>query len=177
MEPNLTSVMHDWHDFYGLVGAASATLVGLMFVAASIGAGAVVANQQEQMKMFVTPTVVHFSTVLFICILMLIPTLTWLSLSMVLGWLGVIGLAYSMRQWVRVFSTLGSQIDLADRMFYVFIPSIGYLVVIASAGTLLAYRPLSADLVPVALVALLVAGIRNAWDTTLWITMHSRTQA
>jgi hypothetical protein len=31
-------VMHEWHDFYALLGTASATLVGLMFVAASIGA-------------------------------------------------------------------------------------------------------------------------------------------
>ena len=30
--------IHAWHDFYLLVGTASATLVGLMFVTATIGA-------------------------------------------------------------------------------------------------------------------------------------------
>jgi hypothetical protein len=38
MDPNLVSVVRDWHDFYGLVGTASATLVGLMLVAAAVGA-------------------------------------------------------------------------------------------------------------------------------------------
>jgi hypothetical protein len=28
--------LHEWHDFYALVGTASATLIGLMFVAVSI---------------------------------------------------------------------------------------------------------------------------------------------
>ena len=68
MEPNLASVVRDWHDFYGLVGTASATLVGLMFVAASVGASVFSASQQEPMKAYLTPTVAHFSSPLFICI-------------------------------------------------------------------------------------------------------------
>jgi len=77
MEPNLTSVVRDWHDFCGLVGTASATLVGLIFVAASVGASVFSASQQEPMKAYLTPTVVHFSSLLCICILILIPTQTW----------------------------------------------------------------------------------------------------
>jgi len=177
MEPNLASVVHDWHDFYGLVGTASATLVGLMFVVVSIGAGVFSTDHQEPMKVYVTPTVAHFSSVLFTCMLILIPTLTWLSLSVVLGCLGVAGLAYCTRQWTRVFSTLRSRIDLSDRIFYVFIPSVGYLLFVVSAGTLLLQWPFSAELMAAALVVLLVAGIRNAWDLTIWLIVQSRTRA
>jgi hypothetical protein len=46
------------------------------------------------MKTYLTPTVAHFSSLLFICILILIPTQTWLSLSMALGGLGAAGVAY-----------------------------------------------------------------------------------
>jgi hypothetical protein len=97
MEPNLASVVHDWHDFYGLVGTASATLVGLMFVAASVGASVFSASQQEPMKAYLTPTVAHFSSLLFICILILVPTQTWFSLSIALGGLGAAGVVYSIR--------------------------------------------------------------------------------
>src|SRR5215831_16111274 len=38
MQGSAAELFHTWHDFYLLVGTASATLVGLMFVAASIGA-------------------------------------------------------------------------------------------------------------------------------------------
>ena len=36
--PLIGSLAH-WHDFYSLIGASSATLVGLMFVAVSISDG------------------------------------------------------------------------------------------------------------------------------------------
>jgi hypothetical protein len=177
MEAQLESVVRDWHDFYGLVGTASATLVGLMFVAASVGANVFSTNELEPMKAYLTPTVAHFASVLFICILMLIPTQTWLSLGMGLSGLGVAGAAYSMRQWIRVFWMLRSQIDLADRMFYVFIPSLGYLLVIVSAVTLITYRPLSAEVIAASLIVLLLTGIRNAWDMSVWIITRSQTRA
>jgi hypothetical protein len=175
MEPNLAAVVRAWHDFYGLVGTASATLVGLMFVAASVGASVFSAGEQEPMKPYLTPTVAHFSSLLFSCILILIPTQTWLSLSIALGGLGVAGVAYSIRQWIRVFWTLRSRIDLADRMFYVFVPTLGYLLVAASAITLFEHGLSSAELIAAALIVLLLAGIRNAWDMTVWIITRSPT--
>jgi hypothetical protein len=33
------TMLEAWHDFFTLVGASAATLVGLMFVAASVGTG------------------------------------------------------------------------------------------------------------------------------------------
>ena len=177
MEPNLASVVRDWHDFYGLVGTASATLVGLMFIAASVGASIFNASQQEPMKAYLTPTVAHFSSLLFVCILILIPTQTWLSLSMAVGGLGIAGIAYSIRQWIRVFLTLRSRIDWADRMFYVFIPGLGYALVLVSAVALFEHRRSSAELMAAALIVLLLAGIRNAWDMTVWIITRSQTRA
>ena len=38
MDTSFAELVEDWHDFDVLVGTAAATLVGLMFVAASIGA-------------------------------------------------------------------------------------------------------------------------------------------
>jgi hypothetical protein len=64
LDPSLASVMHDWPDFYGLVGTASATLVGLVFVAASVGASVFNESQREPMKAYLTPTAAHFSSVL-----------------------------------------------------------------------------------------------------------------
>ena len=38
MHSSFSDLVHAWHDFHVLVGTASATLVGLMFVTGSIGA-------------------------------------------------------------------------------------------------------------------------------------------
>ena len=57
---------------------------------------------------------------------------------------------YALRQWIRVFWTLRSRIDVAARMFYVFIPTTGNLLVVTSAVTLFVHWPLSAELMATA---------------------------
>jgi hypothetical protein len=83
------------------------------------------------------------------------------------------GLIYSGRIWVRIFSGFGSGIDLPDRLFYALVPILGYLAATISAVALLMEAPWAPDLMAVALIALLVAGISDAWDMTVWIVMRS----
>jgi len=173
MDSELASLVRDWHDFYALVGTAAATLVGLMFVAASIGSGIFSEKHLEPMKAFITPTVVHFSAALFICILATIPTQTFTTRGLLVGCGGFAGLVYSGQIWVRIFSRFGSGIDFVDRTFYALIPVLGYLLATVSAAALLVEAPWAPDLMAVALIALLLAGIRNAWDMTLWIVTRS----
>src|SRR5262249_4281872 len=66
MDTSLAELVDDWHDFDVLVGTAAATLVGLMFVAASIGASVFTEKDRAALKAFISPTVVHFTTVLMI---------------------------------------------------------------------------------------------------------------
>ena len=120
MQPSLTDLVHEWHDFFLLVGTASATLVGLMFVAASIGAQVFTEKNREGMRAFISPTVVHFGAALFICMAAVV----------------------------------------------------GYLLVMASAVLVLERSPWSLDALAAALITLLFAGIRNAWDMTMWIVIR-----
>jgi hypothetical protein len=83
---------------------------------------------------------------------------------------------FHMAQWIRVFWTLGSPIDLTDRIFYVFVPPLGNLLVVISAVTLFVHWPLSAELLAGALIVLLLAGIRNTRDMTVWIVTRSPTR-
>jgi len=172
METSLASIVHDWHDFYGLVGTAAATLVGLMFVAASIGAGVFEKQHEEGMQAFISPTVVHFAVALFICILITIPSQTWLTLGSLIECAGLVGLMYSVRTCARIYRTLGSKLDRIDRLFYALIPVMGYLLVVAAATALLAHAPWSSELMAAGLIVLMLAGIRNAWDMTIWIVMR-----
>ena len=81
MPASVAELLHDWHDFYVLAGTASATLVGLMFVAASIGSSIFNEQHRAPMTAFLTPTVVHFAAVLFTCLLATIPTHSWRTLG------------------------------------------------------------------------------------------------
>ncbi len=91
----MLAALKDWHDFYELLGGAAATLVGLTFVAASIGAGILTRDHESAMKVFITPTVVHFSAILVACLLILAPLASETSLAVLLLAEGATGIAYS----------------------------------------------------------------------------------
>jgi hypothetical protein len=172
MSSSLTELLHDWHDFYGLAGTASATLLGLMFVAASIGASIFNEEQRAPAGAFLTPTVVHFAAVLFACLLMTIPTQSWHTLAALLGAGGLAGAIYCGRIVVQIIIRHRFEVDLSDRLFYAVIPFLGYLLVLISAVLFFMKIMASASLIAASLFRLLVAAIRNAWDMTVWIMIR-----
>jgi hypothetical protein len=173
MQGSVAELFHDWHDFYLLVGTASATLVGLMFVAASIGASVFSEQNRNALQAFISPTVVNFATALFTCIGVTIPSQTWLSLGLLLTAGGVAGLVYAGRVWVQMIVRRSFKVDAVDRLSYVTVPLVGYLLVLVSGILLLLRMPWSSDVTAAALVVLMFAGIRNAWDMTTWIMMRT----
>ena len=172
MSSSLSDLAHAWHDFYLLVGTASATLVGLMFVAASIGAQVFTERSREAMRAFISPTVVHFGAVLFICMAATVPSQTWVTLAVLLVLGGAAGTLYAARVWVQIFVRRSFAVDVIDRLFYALIPVAGYLLVAGAAFLLLERSQWSLEVLAAALVTLLYAGIRNAWDMTMWIVIR-----
>jgi hypothetical protein len=160
----------EWHDFYALIGGASATLVALMFVAASIGTGVFTRAHQAGIRSFLSPTVVHFTAVLVVCLLAMIPTQTWFVLGVLLGGVGGIGLVYSIWVWRRMLKHgIMGEIDTVDRLLYALLPLVAYVLVIAAGAGLIKQSGAGLNILAVALIVLLLIGIRNAWDMTVWI--------
>jgi hypothetical protein len=166
-------LFHDWHDFYVLVATASATLVGLMFVATSIGTTIFNEDHRAALETFLTPTVVHFAAVLFSGLVIVIPVESWTSLGAVLGAGGLAGAVYCGRLLVLVFVRHSFKVERIDRVFYLLIPFVGYLLVLASAVLLFMASHDGADVMAVAILVLLIAGLRNAWDMMLWIVLRT----
>ena len=177
MQAPAAELFHTWHDFYLLVGTASATLVGLMFVAASIGSSVFSEKHSIALQAFFSPTVVNFASVLFICIAVMVPSHTWLSLGLLFVAGGIAGLIYAGRVWVQMYPQRSFHVDAVDRMFYATLPLLGYLLVLVSGILLLLRFPGSTEVTAGTLAVLLFAGIRNAWDMTTWIMMRTPTTA
>ena len=76
----LAQEMARWHEFYALLGTASATLVGLLFVAATVSSGVFSSNRRAPLRVFLSATVVHFSGILAVCLIALAPLQSWLQL-------------------------------------------------------------------------------------------------
>ena len=174
MEGNITELLHRWHEFYLLIGTAAGTLIGLMFVAASISASYMTEKHQAGIQSFYTRTVAHFSTVLITCVVLLAP-LTARPFGVILLAIGGAGLGYASFVWVRMGRRgFTSTIDLADRFWYALSPVAGHLLLIAAAVMLLLVGDdYSLELLAAAIVLLLLAAIRNAWDITAWAVTRS----
>jgi hypothetical protein len=171
LSPTLDQALRDWRDFYMLSGAAAATLVGLMFVAASIGSSMFNRRGAAPMHAFVTPTVVHFAATLFVCLISVMPCDTARSLGGVIGLGALAGLAYCGRVIAIIVRRFAVGLDWEDRAFYALIPVSGYLLLLGSSAMEFDDRPTEANLLAaIALLVLFVAGLRNAWDMTVWIT-------
>ena len=178
MAPTLVDALRGWRDFYLMAGVASATLVGLMFVAASIGASLFSEKYLAPMRAFITPPVVHFGAILFVAMVSVMPGHSETSLGTILGLGALAGLAYSARIFALIFRRFAATLDWGDRAFYALIPVVGYLLLLASAATELARRPIEANrLAAAALVVLMAASLRNAWDMTVWLTSRTPTGA
>ena len=174
MNGNVTELLHAWHDFYVLIGTAAATLIGLMFVAASIASSYMTEQHKAGIQAFFSPTVVHFAAVLITCVVLSAPSLTWTVLGGLLLAIGAVGLGYSCTVWVRMGRRgFTATIDLADRFWYALSPVAGHLLIAAAAVMVLLRDERSLEVLAVAIVALLLAGIRNAWDITTWAVTRS----
>lgn len=174
IETDFTAPMQGWHDFYVLIGTASATLIGLMFVAVSIAASTFTEEQRAGVQAFFTPTIAHFSAVLVVCLIVLAPVSRWTWLGALLLGSGIIGLGYAGKVWRQMGRRgLTQRIDLEDRLLYVLGPFCGQALIALSGALMLLQAAASAYLLAVALVLLLLVGIRNAWDITVWSALRA----
>ena len=170
---HFAELVHAWHDFYLLLGTAAATLVGLMFVAASIGANVFREDNRAAMQAFLSSTVVHFVAVLMVCVVLEVPTHSWPGLAALLTLAGIAGGAYSARNLMHILIRRSFKVDMIDRLFYALIPIVGYLLILAAAALMFAQPQWGMDTLAAALIVLMLAGLRNAWDMMTWIVIKT----
>lgn len=93
-----------WHDFYVMLGGASAALTGLLFVALSINLKQIKESKRIDLQAFVTQTFFYFLYVLLFSALFLIPDLAPRGLGiplLVMGLIGLVSLIGRLVQMVR----------------------------------------------------------------------------
>jgi hypothetical protein len=84
-----------WANFYLLISAAAATLIGLLFAVITFGAERIVEDRTARIRMYLTPTVLDFASVLLLAALLTFPNHTRFTVSLCICLVGVAGLIYS----------------------------------------------------------------------------------
>ena len=123
-------------------------MVGLLFVAATVGAGIFGGARRAASRVFLSASVIHFTSLLVACLIVLVPRLTWLTLGGLILASGIFGLGYYGLTWRdMVRDGLLGKIDLDDRIRYAALPVVAYLVESASGVALM---------------------LRSDWDARRW---------
>jgi len=175
MDDPFRQMLREWETFYFLAGSSSAALIGLLFVAATLGASIVIPVTAGSAHTWATPVIVHFGSALLLSAIMTVPTLTATSLGSLLGLAAIADLAYLALTGFRLWRQNPIEpVESWDWIWNVIVPAVSHLLVLGTAIGLLANT--SQNLNPLALaVALLIAvGIRNTWDLTLWMSQQRR---
>jgi len=158
-------ILEHWHEFYGLVGTAAAALLALLFVAVSIGAGTLPPDSAGPTRTYTSPVAFHYTAVMFVSALALVPTETPALLGVLLGGSAMIGIAYAGFIIRRLLTDRIA--DLPDRLGYGLAPLGSYCGILVAAVLFHVGSARAADVLATGVMVLLIVNVRNAWDLLL----------
>ena len=161
-------MLHDWHEFYLLLGTAAAALLALLFVAVSIGVGFFTERSAGATRIYLSPVVIHFASVLFVSALALAPIGPF-EFAIVVGLNGVFGVAISAYITLRIFTDRSANVAPIDRYAYGLVPALAYAGFAVGAALAVTRPEWAAKLLAAAILLLLLVNIRNAWDLMLTV--------
>jgi hypothetical protein len=160
-----------WETFYVIVGSSAAALTGLMFVVIALINESDVPRSTRTVAAFGTPTVVHFCAALVVAAILTAP---WRSVTSVAGALGTVsasGLFYTFVVMRRARRQTTYKPVLEDWLFHTAFPIVAYAAILIAAFVLRRDPEHSLFAVGAAVLALVLIGIHNAWDTVTYVAL------
>jgi hypothetical protein len=158
-----------WHDVFVVLGTTAAALVGLVFVAVSVGV--TVKQPRKGLAEFTAQTVINFTLALVASLIALSPAELKIGGAVLLV-PGILGLSNALRFWRRMHLIEGYEPVSTDWLFYGLLPVVGHLLLIGAAASLIAIAGWAVVMLAAALALLVVLCIRNSYDLTIWASMQ-----
>jgi hypothetical protein len=167
--------LREWRDFYLLVGTAGATLLALLFVAVTLGVGYLTQERQAGTRTFMSPVVIHFTSVFFLSAVALMPQHDATFFAAIIGAAAFVGAAVATYITVQVIRS-----DMTtyreDYWAYGILPALAYLALLAAAVAIYLKKGFGLDMLAGALLLLAIVNIRNAWDLTLTMVRQHKSE-
>lgn len=163
-----------WHDFYVTMGTASASLIGLLFVAISLNLDEITGQSRDELRAFAEQAFNSFSAVLLIAVVFLIPQRDAVSLGAVYAGLAVIAGYRLLRRAPAVWRGR-SRDRLGEAVFWRFVlPAAAVLGLLVSAVGLWLNEPDAAYWLVAVIIGLLMSAARSSWDLLVKVGEHRR---
>ncbi len=168
-----------WENYFQMLGAASAGLIGLLFVVVTLTAGFETSNAQRGQVLYMTPTGLNFASVLTISALALAPGLSPAGMAISFGAVALFGLGNAIRSSIGIAKPrdVTERPHWSDFWCYGAAPVVIYLGLGAAAIGLAMHAAWAPYVAAGLLLFQLLLGIRNAWDLVTWIAPRSSAMA
>jgi len=167
MTAKSVDLIEAWHDLYVMLGSASAGLIGLLFVAASLHLGEVMNNPMFRVRAY--HITLYLLTLLVVAVVILVPQ-SLLFLGAEIFVLNLVGLLIPLS---TSYSYVYKHPDLCDRggvkRSWVVALSLAYLVGLVGGIALIIESSRGMYIVTVSYTALLVAVVLRTWSILLGI--------
>jgi len=160
--------LEQWANFFVSTSAAAATLLGLLFVLVALAAERG-RKDRADLRIYLTPVVIYFSSVLLMSTLLIVPNQTRLSAVTCICLQGIAGLGYSGSLAIRRGPGSASYVQRSDLFPYAVFPFAAYALMVAGGLLLLGRAQIGLDLVAAGMLALLWVAIRNSWAIAITI--------
>jgi hypothetical protein len=158
-----------WHDFYLVLGPASAGLIGLLFVVMSLTAGIERSRGLRGAQIYMTPIVFHLGVLVLLSALALFPRMAAPAMGVAAAVCGLLGLAYA-AYVCRAFLSKAVESYDGDLWCYGLAVGLLYLGMIVAAVVILTGQAAGPYLLAVDQIVLFLLMVNNAWDLVVFIT-------
>jgi len=176
-EPTAVLPFAGWESFYVIAGSSAAALTGLNFVVIALGTETRETVPEAGIHAFTTPTIVHFSFVLFVSAVLSAPWEWVRGAATCLGLGALAGLIYMcLITWHATRQTVYKPV-LEDWLFHNVFPIGTYATMLIASLLLPHYLSPASFVIAAASLMLLFVGIHNAWDSVVWMVMTKQTSA
>jgi len=166
-----------WENFYVILGSAAAGLMGLTFVVIVLIAETG-RTSTAGLRAFVTPTVVHFGTVLGLAAFLSMPRLSMGQIGLGLGVAGIVGIVHFTVIALSMRSVAGTYVPVReDWIWHVILPGLVYVALAVMALCVVIQPAQTLYGVGITTAGLLFIGIHNAWDVAVSISLRKHADA
>ena len=168
-----SSPFETWANFYVIVGSSAGALTGLQFVVMALVAERPFGSVSD-VNAFGTPTVVHFGVTLLISAVLAAPWHRLSSAGVALALCGALGCLYSAIVVRRARRLTTYRPVLEDWLWFIVFPLIAYVDLLVAALVLQRSPGPALFAIAGAALVLLFVGIRNAWDTVIYVALSRK---
>ena len=157
-------LLAQWDTFCVIVGSSAGALIGLQFVVMTLMSDRRMPRNTDAGGAFGSPTVVHFSVVLFLSALVRAPWQSAGVVTVIIGLFGAGGLVYAWIVLRRMLRQTVYQPVAEDWIFHLFLPVLAYALFAVTPLVGLSHLREALFVGAAGALILLFVGIHNAWD-------------